>query len=51
MADAERHEGSWWDHWADWLSERSGAQVTAPASAGSDRHPALEPAPGSYVHQ
>ena len=51
MAAAERHEGSWWDHWADWLSERSGAQVTAPASAGSDRHPALEPAPGSYVRQ
>jgi poly[(R)-3-hydroxyalkanoate] polymerase subunit PhaC len=49
LADAERHEGSWWEDWADWLSERSGEQTAAPETLGSSRHPALEPAPGSYV--
>jgi polyhydroxyalkanoate synthase len=51
MAGAERHEGSWWDHWAGWLTERSGEQITAPRSIGSRLFPAKEPAPGTYVHQ
>ena len=49
MAGAQRHEGSWWEHWAGWLGERSGEQTAAPATLGSSRYPALEPAPGSYV--
>jgi polyhydroxyalkanoate synthase subunit PhaC len=49
MAGAERHEGSWWEHWVGWLTERSGEQVAAPESPGSHRFPALEPAPGRYV--
>jgi len=48
---AERHEGSWWEHWAVWLGERSGDQIAAPASLGSDRFPAQDPAPGRYVRQ
>ena len=51
MAGAQRHEGSWWQHWAGWLGERSGEQVAAPQSVGSPRFPAKEPAPGLYVHQ
>ena len=51
LAGAERHEGSWWEHWAGWLGERSGEQITAPTSLGSDRFPAGEPAPGRYVRQ
>ena len=51
MAGAQRHEGSWWEHWAGWLATRSGEQITAPETLGSSRCPALEPAPGSYVHQ
>ncbi len=51
MAGAQRHEGSWWEHWVTWLSERSGEQVTAPKSVGSARFPAIEPAPGTYIHQ
>ena len=51
LAGAQRQEGSWWEHWAGWLSERSGNQIAAPASLGSHRFPVLEPAPGSYVRQ
>jgi polyhydroxyalkanoate synthase subunit PhaC len=51
LARAERHEGSWWEHWAGWLGERSGEQIAAPQALGSPRFPALEPAPGSYVRQ
>ncbi len=51
LAGAQRHEGSWWEHWAGWLADRSGAQVAAPQSAGSPRFPAKEPAPGTYVRQ
>jgi len=49
LARAERHEGSWWEHWAGWLGERSGKKIAAPASLGSDRYPVLDPAPGRYV--
>jgi polyhydroxyalkanoate synthase len=51
MAGAQRHEGSWWEHWVGWLADRSGEQVAAPQSVGSPRFPAKEPAPGTYVHQ
>jgi polyhydroxyalkanoate synthase len=46
---AERRDGSWWDHWADWVLARSGGERTAPRRLGSRRHPVLEPAPGRYV--
>ncbi|MGK5112048.1 PHA/PHB synthase family protein [Geodermatophilus sp. CPCC 205506] len=48
-AAAEKHTGSWWGHWADWTIARSGDEVPAPESLGSDNHPVLEAAPGSYV--
>jgi polyhydroxyalkanoate synthase len=48
-ASAERHTGSWWEPWAEWMLERSGDEVPAPATRGSADHPPLEPAPGSYV--
>ena len=51
LAGAERHEGSWWGHYAAWLAERSGEQVAAPQSLGSVRYPPIEPAPGSYINQ
>ena len=46
---ADKRTGSWWEAWATWVLERSGAEVEAPAAVGSDRHPPLEPAPGAYV--
>jgi polyhydroxyalkanoate synthase subunit PhaC len=43
-----RHDGSWWPDWAAWLAARSGKKGKPPAM-GSDDHPPLEDAPGSYV--
>jgi poly(3-hydroxyalkanoate) synthetase len=51
LADAERHEGSWWEHWVLWLADRSGEQIAAPQSTGSARFPAIEPAPGTYIYK
>jgi polyhydroxyalkanoate synthase subunit PhaC len=47
---AERHEGSWWDHWIAWLAERSGEQSAAPKALGSTRYPPKEQAPGTYIY-
>jgi polyhydroxyalkanoate synthase subunit PhaC len=49
LAGSQKKSGSWWLHWRDWLSERSGAEVPAPAKLGSNRHPAGATAPGTYV--
>jgi polyhydroxyalkanoate synthase subunit PhaC len=49
LAEARQHDGSWWDHWRDWLVERSGAPRPAPAALGNVRHTPQAPAPGSYV--
>ena len=46
---AERHEGSWWEHWVGWLAERSGEQTAAQQAIGSSRFPPKEPAPGTYI--
>ena len=46
---AEQQQGSWWEFWARWTKERSGAEVPAPAVLGSDLYPGREAAPGSYV--
>jgi poly[(R)-3-hydroxyalkanoate] polymerase subunit PhaC len=49
VAAAEKRKGSWWLDWRDWLHARSGEEVAAPASPGSERHPVLAGAPGTYV--
>jgi polyhydroxyalkanoate synthase subunit PhaC len=49
VAAAEKRKGSWWLDWRDWLHARSGEEVAAPASLGSERHPVLAAAPGTYV--
>ena len=45
---ATRHDGSWWTDWTAWLSQRSGRMINPP-TLGSDAHPPLGDAPGSYV--
>ncbi|APZ51547.1 PHA/PHB synthase family protein [Salipiger abyssi] len=45
---AEYHQGSWWPEWEAWLRKRSGKLVPA-RQPGDSEHPALEPAPGTYV--
>lgn len=51
LGKAKEHPGSWWTDWASWLVPHAGRQVPAPKSAGSRRHPVIEPAPGRYVKQ
>jgi len=49
LQDAQPHAGSWWPHWLAWLQERSGPPIDAPARVGSEKHPPIAAAPGTYV--
>jgi polyhydroxyalkanoate synthase len=49
VTSAEKMSGSWWLHWKEWLSGRSGPKVTAPANLGSAEFSPGAPAPGTYV--
>ena len=44
-----RTDGSWWPHWRVWLAARSGKRIAASMALGSELHPAIARAPGSYV--
>jgi polyhydroxyalkanoate synthase len=48
--NATQHEGSWWEDWKNWLEPRSGEMVDPP-SVGSENHPPIEDAPGTYVRE
>ena len=48
---ATQHKGSWWEHWTEWLGQRSGEKRPAPQEAGNAQYPVLEEAPGSYAFQ
>ena len=50
-AGAVTHPGSWWSDHAAWLGERSGELVDPPTELGSEAHPVLGPAPGTYVRE
>ena len=52
LETAPSHDGSWWPALADWLQQHASQRVTAPPSLGNEAlgWPALEAAPGSYVH-
>ncbi len=51
MEGAEKQTGSWWEHWGDWVSRKSGSRVPAPMTLGGGRFLAQQEAPGSYVRQ
>jgi len=48
-AAATRTQGSWWEDWDRWGSERAGNMIDPPR-LGSDRHPVIGDGPGEYVH-
>jgi polyhydroxyalkanoate synthase len=48
QAGAVEHPGSWWNHWAAWLADKSGDLIPARDPAKGPLKP-IEPAPGSYV--
>jgi polyhydroxyalkanoate synthase len=47
-AGATEHRDTWWNDWAEWIAARAGPLV-APPSLGTDAHPVLGDAPGTYV--
>ena len=49
QAAAQKEQGTWWEHWASWVLERSGEERKAPSRLGSRTYQPLEDAPGSYV--
>jgi polyhydroxyalkanoate synthase len=46
---AELHVETWWEDWARWLGERAGDLRPPPSALGSEIHPPMEDAPGTYV--
>jgi polyhydroxyalkanoate synthase len=51
VEQAEERSGTWWDHWLEWILERSGGQKQAPKKVGNRKHPAITDAPGTYVFE
>lgn len=51
LQGAEMQSGSWWEHWGDWVSDRSGEKIAAPTKLGRGSFPAQGDAPGTYVRQ
>jgi polyhydroxyalkanoate synthase len=49
LVGADHHRGSWWLDWVRWLAQQTG-ETSEPPPLGSRRYPALEAAPGTYVH-
>ena len=45
---ADQHPGSWWPHWHQWQSKRSGVKVPA-RKVGNARYKPIEAAPGRYA--
>ena len=48
LAGTTKHQGSWWEDWAEWISQRGGERVPPPPM-GNDEHPPLVDAPGTFV--
>ncbi len=49
LSSSVTHQGSWWPDWTAWATARAGAQVPAPTALGSEAHPPVGAAPGTYV--
>jgi polyhydroxyalkanoate synthase subunit PhaC len=51
LTGASQATGSWWEHWGDWVTERSGLRIDPPTELGSNQFPTQGAAPGVYVRQ
>jgi polyhydroxyalkanoate synthase len=49
LKQAPKSAGSWWPHWLEWISARSGEKKPAPVTLGSAELAPLDAAPGRYV--
>lgn len=50
LARATTDQGSWWPDYLAWLGARSGPEKNRPRKLGRGALRAMEPAPGTYVH-
>jgi polyhydroxyalkanoate synthase subunit PhaC len=48
LASAERHDGSWWPDWLEWIKPHAGKLIPA-RKPGDGKLKPVEDAPGSYV--
>jgi polyhydroxyalkanoate synthase len=48
LGEATESRETWWNDWLEWIVPRSGG-MRKPPPMGSTAHPALGPAPGTYV--
>jgi len=48
LAGAEKHDGSWWPVWEEWIAQYGGGMVPA-RHPGDGKLKPIEDAPGSYV--
>ena len=46
---ADRHEGSWWPSWSNWIKARSSTHIPAYIPGSHKDYPSLGLAPGKYV--
>jgi polyhydroxyalkanoate synthase len=51
LAASTEHEGTWWEHYVDWLIAHSGEKRPSPSSLGAEQYPVLEQAPGRYIYE
>jgi polyhydroxyalkanoate synthase len=49
LENAERHTGSWWPHWLEWIKPHAGPQNVPARVPGDGKLKPLEDAPGSFV--
>ncbi len=51
FARAKQQDGSWWEHWRNWLWARSGERKPAPKALGNTQYQPEAPAPGTYIFE
>ncbi len=51
LAKQTQQADSWWPHYCQWLSQKSGELKAAPQKLGNASHKPLQAAPGLYVHE
>ncbi len=51
LKGATKREDTWWWYWLNWMHKRSGPKRDTPKTLGSEKHPVLGPAPGTYVFE
>jgi polyhydroxyalkanoate synthase len=49
LSTAKPVQGTWWDHWRQWIAARSAEKRPAPTELGNERHRPGAKAPGTYV--